>query len=309
MSYFSIIIPLYNKEDYIIRALKSVSKQLYPYFEVIVVDDGSTDDGAKLVNKYSDRRIKLIKQPHSGASSARNTGILYAKYNLIAFLDADDEWKSYFLSTILFLYNKYPNAVIFATAYETDLKGERSLKRFKGLPQKEWHGIIKQYFKSVLHDLPIISSAVAIRREVFDTVGFFNQDAQLGEDQDMWTRIALVYPVAYCTKSCACYYLNTKNSVCYNSAIIQKYSVIDIVKNAIKNTEYHSQKKYLQKYLSKLYLDYALKLIISGHFKQALKNIFYSKSKNPIPLSITLYYLIVLFIKSVISGIFNNKIK
>jgi hypothetical protein len=88
----SIVIPLYNKAAYVRRALSSIAAQTFTDFELIVVDDGSTDDGARLVTEYGDSRFKLISQPNAGPGPARNTGIAHARGEFIAFLDADDEW-------------------------------------------------------------------------------------------------------------------------------------------------------------------------------------------------------------------------
>ena len=88
----SIVIPLYNKAPYIERALHSIRAQTLSDFEVIVVDDGSTDDGASIVAAYSDPRVRLIRQSNAGPGPARNAGIAEAKGEFIAFLDADDEW-------------------------------------------------------------------------------------------------------------------------------------------------------------------------------------------------------------------------
>ena len=103
---FSVIIPLYNKSHTIERALKSVLNQTYKNFEAIIVDDGSTDNGIEIVNKYtSDARIKILKQKNQGVSIARNEGVKNSLYQYIAFLDADDEWEKDYLETVLKIAN------------------------------------------------------------------------------------------------------------------------------------------------------------------------------------------------------------
>ena len=89
---FSIVIPLYNKQDCIRQALDCVFNQSFQDFEVIVVDDGSTDRGAEIVREYKDERLRLVSQKNSGVSAARNAGIAAAHNSWIAFLDADDIW-------------------------------------------------------------------------------------------------------------------------------------------------------------------------------------------------------------------------
>ena len=89
---FSIVIPLYNKAEYVPKTLASVLNQTYSDFELIIVDDGSTDDSLEVINSFVDNRIKIVKQKNGGVSAARNRGIIEAKYELIALLDADDWW-------------------------------------------------------------------------------------------------------------------------------------------------------------------------------------------------------------------------
>jgi len=138
---FSVVIPLYNKDKHITRAINSVLNQSYRKFEIIVVDDGSTDSGVIEVKKINDSRIRLVQQINLGVSSARNKGISLAKYNFVGFLDADDAWKPDFLETIYFLIKKYPEAGAYATAYEIiNMKSERVLPRsILDMPQ-DWEG-------------------------------------------------------------------------------------------------------------------------------------------------------------------------
>ena len=92
--FFSVVIPLYNKEDTVLRALESVRQQTFNDFEVIVVNDGSTDNSYYVIEHYDKLKIKLLNQENKGVSFARNRGVEEAKAELIAFLDADDEWKT-----------------------------------------------------------------------------------------------------------------------------------------------------------------------------------------------------------------------
>lgn len=113
----SVIIPLYNKALYIRRALDSVLCQTFKDFEIIVVDDGSTDDGAEIVSKYLDSRITLIRQSNSGPGAARNRGVSLAKGELIAFLDADDEWLPEYLERTVSYLCANPGVAAISTGY------------------------------------------------------------------------------------------------------------------------------------------------------------------------------------------------
>ena len=114
---YSVVIPMYNKAEYIRYTLKSVLAQSFHDFEVIVVDDGSTDNSLKIARQTDSDKIRIIAQENQGTAVARNTGIEHASGEYIAFLDADDEWKSNYLETIDTLTDKYPQSDIFVTAY------------------------------------------------------------------------------------------------------------------------------------------------------------------------------------------------
>src|SRR5450759_2144524 len=144
---FSIVIPLYNKEATVERAIRSALSQTIQDFEIIVVDDGSTDNGAKVVASIDDHRIRLIHQKNQGVSVARNRGIAEAKYDLIAFLDADDEWLPDFLKTILWLREKFTTCKVFATQYFfCSPDGSKRPAIVRGLPEGFLDGVLVNYF-------------------------------------------------------------------------------------------------------------------------------------------------------------------
>ena len=151
----SIVIPLYNKEKQIVAALQKVFEQTYQDFEVIIVDDGSTDGSISEVNKFSDSRVRLISQENAGVSMARNKGIENAKGKYIAFLDADDEWDSQYLEEQINLINRYPQCDIFASNYIfKHLSGKYENTIIRGIPFDGENGILSNYFGS--HLCPIL---------------------------------------------------------------------------------------------------------------------------------------------------------
>ena len=208
----SVVIPLFNKERYIKRALNSILNQTIQSFEIIVIDDGSTDRGGDIVREFRDSRIQLNRQENKGVSAARNSGILLACAGLVSFLDADDEWKPEFLETIFQLKKNFPEAGIFATAYKIkDIKGLIKRIDFEGIPRYPWMGILKDYFLSARLYTPFCSSSLAISKNVFEDVGQFKEGVNLGEDLDMWLRIALKYPIAYSNSILAIYHYDSEN--------------------------------------------------------------------------------------------------
>ncbi|MGC1456589.1 MAG: glycosyltransferase family A protein [Nitrospirota bacterium] len=202
----SVIIPLFNKARFIRRSLDSVLMQTIKDYEVIVVDDGSTDDGPEIVAGYGDRRIRLIRQENRGVSAARNAGIKAASGHYIAFLDADDTWKTNYLEIVASLIERYPGAGAYATAYEIVRRNGMVVRpEYKGVPRQPWQGLLPSYFRSSLGTPPVCSSATTVPKYVIHEVGFFPVGIPLGEDLDMWGRIALRYPIAFCNKIGASY--------------------------------------------------------------------------------------------------------
>jgi len=209
----SVVIPLYNKAAHIERAIQSVLAQTCPDFELIVVNDGSTDNGPQLVKETSDLRLRLIEQTNQGVSAARNRGIAESGADLIAFLDADDAWRPTFLEMALELRSLFPQAGAFATAIEWQREGQIIRRELSGLPPHPWKGLVQdQYFEiAKLGWAPISASSVAIPAQVFSDIGGFPEGATLGEDDDMWGRLVFRYPIAYTTEVGATYFLNSVN--------------------------------------------------------------------------------------------------
>src|SRR5262249_5957863 len=112
----SVVIPTFNSAEFVGGAIDSVLAQTFCEWELIIVDDGSSDEGASIVRRYRDPRISLIQQPNSGVSAARNRGILAARNDLVALLDADDLWMPDHLSTIGTLARRFPRAVLYCAA-------------------------------------------------------------------------------------------------------------------------------------------------------------------------------------------------
>lgn len=272
----SVVIPLYNKERHIERALRSVCSQSLRELEVIVIDDGSTDDGAEIVKNYIEQyeegRIQLIKQKNAGVAAARNAGIERATAEMVAFLDADDEWQPGFLEKISQLREAYPQAGAYVTAYEViQENGERRKPKLKALPSPPWEGLISNYFQTcALGDPPISSSSICVPKSVFYQVGFFPEGEQLGEDLDMWARIAFKYKIAFSWKIAVTYYQNAENRI---PRVNDKESPIIITaKRALNNDEVQSDMTYyLKEYIVRIQLAMAKDSIFNNERKKAKK--------------------------------------
>lgn len=203
----SIVIPLYNKAALVRRTLDSVFAQTYQDFEIVIVDDGSTDGSAHVVASIADARIRLISQQNAGVSAARNRGILEARGEYIALLDADDEWHPDYLDTQMSLVEKYPEAAVFATNYEfRDTNGDITPTIIRNIPFEGETGILNNYFEvaSTSHP-PICSISIMARKEAFEAIGGFPVGVRLGEDLITWAKLACRYKIAYTKKVCATY--------------------------------------------------------------------------------------------------------
>lgn len=185
---FSVIIPAYNAEKFITRSLNSVLNQTYKDFEIIVVNDGSTDKTKEVVGQINDERIKVINKNNEGVSVARNTGIKNSIGDYICFLDADDEFLPNHLQHLQNLILKYPDWTFFSTAFcMTQIKDSSICIR----PQVT-HCVqtYKNVVKVMLNKSELIwTGCICIKKEMFNKYGLFEPGIKLGEDTDMWRRI------------------------------------------------------------------------------------------------------------------------
>lgn len=187
MTSISVIIPSYNRVSFLERALLSVAAQSLPCDEIIVVDDGSTDATAHLVDSFSASLaipVRYIFQENQGPAAARNKGIGAAVSHTIAFLDSDDHWHKDKLKLQSVALKKNPGFLISHT-------GERWLRRGQHLNQKKIHqpgdGDI---FKHCLRICAVGMSTVMLKKELFDDVAMFNEDFRCCEDYDLWIRVS-----------------------------------------------------------------------------------------------------------------------
>lgn len=205
----SVVIPLYNKQKQIGQTINGVLDQTFQDFEVIIVNDGSTDNSVPEVAQFSDPRIRLVNQKNAGVSSARNRGIAEANGEFVAFLDADDEWDPDYLSSQFALTQKYPNCDIFATNYVfKDNKGKISNTILNRIPFQGDDGILANYFEiSSYSHPPLWTSAVMVRKSALESIGGFPIGIRSGEDLLTWARLACRYKIAYSLKPLAIYNL------------------------------------------------------------------------------------------------------
>tara|TARA_R110002096_G_scaffold45299_6_gene121815 strand:+ start:4899 stop:5852 length:954 start_codon:yes stop_codon:yes gene_type:complete len=244
--FFSVVIPLYNKESYIEATLKSVLNQSLKDFEVIIVNDGSTDNSYHKAKTINNGRIQLYSTKNKGVSHARNFGIKKANANLIAFLDADDIWHNHHLEDLKKLYENFPNCGMYCKAYSKQ-HGKKLIKSvYKNIPkQSNWMGVLDDYFKSSLINCIAWTSAVMIPKKITNDIGGFDENITLGagEDTDLWIKIALKYPVAFSNRPSAIHNLDAYNRISNTNTNTRNFLNLDKYESIAKKNK--SLKTYL----------------------------------------------------------------
>lgn len=214
---FSVIIPLYNKAPYVAKAIGSVLSQTFTDFELIVVNDGSTDDSATIAEQAltGHANCKLIQQENAGVSVARNNGVAASKGAYLCFLDADDWWEPTFLEEMEQLVGEFPGAGIYGSNY-TIVNERKHKTRVAHIGVKE--GFEKGYINycqvyAKTMNMPLWTGAICVPRTVFEELGGFPKGISLGEDFLLWIKIALKYNVAFLNKPLSFYNqdVETKN--------------------------------------------------------------------------------------------------
>jgi len=247
----SIVIPLYNKKKQIANTLQTVFNQTFQNFEIVIVNDGSSDRSVEEVEKFKDSRIRLIHQENAGVSAARNRGIQESQYDLIAFLDADDEWKPDYLQTQYELSKKYPECSVFACNYEfKNTNGEIKPTIIRKLQFSEPDGIFNNYFEtaSCSHP-PLWTSAVMVKKEAILSMGGFPVGVKAGEDLLTWARLANKYSIAFNRNSLAIF--NAPENIKNRMPRLDIYKDVvhdELVKLHHKNTKIKGIKKYIARW-------------------------------------------------------------
>jgi glycosyltransferase involved in cell wall biosynthesis len=211
----SVVIPLYNKQDYVEQAVTSILRSGYPAHEVIVVDDGSTDAGPRRVSAMGDPRVRLIRQPNAGVSAARNRGIGEASGDYVAFLDADDYWTPEYLPAIVDLIARFPECGMYATHffYFRD-DGFRQVPPVWGIQAGVRPQRIDRFFDIWSHGVFFCIGSVVIPMRILRESGIrFPEGEQYGEDQEVWFRIGERWPIGYLARPLVGYRLGVPGSL------------------------------------------------------------------------------------------------
>lgn len=218
---FSVVIPVYNKEPHLLRSINSVLTQTQANFELIIVDDASTDGGLAIIESLRDDRIRVFRResPGPGGYAARNLGILEARAQWIAFLDADDQWHPDYLAEMMRLQTCYPEAALLSCGWETREGGLKTLNKFTRHYQRKIKTLAYdlEFFldESSKGRMPVWTSVATVKKSVLMDIGRFpRQPCKRGGDTDTWLRIFLAgYQAAWTGYIGAIYFRDSVNMV------------------------------------------------------------------------------------------------
>ncbi|MEL0652612.1 glycosyltransferase family 2 protein [Algibacter sp. TI.3.09] len=249
MPFFSVIIPLYNKEDFIADTIKSVLNQTFTDFEIIVVNDGSTDDSkaqAQITLKNF-KNATLLNQENQGLSASRNRGISSAKGEIVTLIDADDLWNTSFLECIHELYSAYPKASFYGTDYlekysDTNIQETKKNIDYK---LKNTNILINDFFITNTFQHIVCQSSIAFKKEISNHI-LFDETITLGEDIDFYLKCFINYDLVYSYTPLAIINCNIPNQITKGG--VNKKTLPDLDKYEKSNPKNLSLKKYLDFY-------------------------------------------------------------
>ncbi len=242
---FSIVVPLFNKENFVKRAITSVLEQTYQNFEIIIVDDGSTDMSLVVVSNINDNRVKVICKKNGGVSSARNAGIDISACDWICFLDADDYWLPNHLDEINYLIKNYPDGKIYSTLIqEKSIKGLRiALNPFPN----DFEGYVENYFIFAKKATVFNSSSVCVNKNAILEVEKFDTNLTHGEDLDVWFKLLINFKGVIKSIPTVIYDVVSENRAMLSSCNLEKHLLSKI--NLLRSNEIYGLNDFIDYFI------------------------------------------------------------
>lgn len=254
---FSVIIPLYNKEQEVEATIRSVLAQTLQPVEIVVVDDGSTDSSAKVVESIGSPLVRLIRQANAGECAARNRAMAEATGDWFALVDADDRWKPQFLEEVAAMIDRWPDCGIYSTAF--DIVSPTGTVRAKTPTTR---GPVENFWRESVYAYVTIPSATVLSRRVVEELGGFPEGMKMGGDQFMWIKVATRYGVCFSPKALCLYSMVASNR---SSSIYTPeqtpYRLEDFLKEALWDEE---QNYWRREFIAKCAIGKALTLTAKG---------------------------------------------
>lgn len=244
MAYFTVIIPLYNKENHIEETLKSVLNQTFQDYEIIIIEDCSTDSSKTKAGSFISEKIRIIQhEKNKGLSASRNTGIKNSNSDFLTFLDADDIWHKNYLEKIHQLTQSFPKAHLFATNYLEVYSKNVMISPSSNLKNFDTDGIVPDFFESNLYQNIYCPSSLCVKKEVFEKIGGYNIKINYGEDVDFNIRANYSYQLAYSKTALVYNIMFAENKITNSSLKNKTITDFDFYESLAKTNK--SLKKYL----------------------------------------------------------------
>lgn len=220
MPFFTIIIPLYNKENFVENTIKSILSQIFNDYEILIINDCSTDKSVEKILPFLNNTIRLIEHSENkGLSATRNTGIKNATSNYITFLDADDLWKPTFLETIHQLINDFPEAKIYGTNYEEVYSKQIVSPANFPIEITQNSSQIIDFFKYNLGQGVYNHGSVCFHKSVFEKAGLYDENIDFAEDLDFNIRANYYFKLAYSNTIQIQYFMETGSQLTRSSIL------------------------------------------------------------------------------------------
>lgn len=261
MAFFTVIIPLFNKENFIENTLKSVLNQSFRDFEVLIINDGSTDKSEGKVFEFKDTRIHYFYKENGGVSAARNFGIAKAQSDYITFIDADDFWYPNFLQEMFENIARFTELKVFSAAIEVETSKKVFPSSYSIVKTADCE--IVNYFEASSKETIICTSCAVFHKSVFEKTDNFDIQLKSGEDTDMWIRIGLIYPILFSWKILARYVYDPKSLTKNHTTTINSFDFS-------KYTSLEKTNPILKKFLDLNRFSLAIKSKIIGEKKHFL---------------------------------------
>lgn len=227
----SVIVPVYNGARFLAQSLDSALAQDYPRLEVVVVDDGSTDDTPGVLASYGER-IRAIRQPNQGAAAARNTALKASRGEYIAFLDADDLWAPHKLSIQVGHLQAHPQVDLVYSDWKVVESSAAAAEASAAMASASSHVVDEAasgwLYNTLLMDCVLHTTTVVMRRKLLDSVGYFDPELRRGQDYDYWLRASRVTRIDKLREALSIYRLHETNSTSqpvrtnYSGVIVQR---------------------------------------------------------------------------------------
>lgn len=276
---YSVVIPLYNKQETIEKTVRSVLAQDEPDFEIIVVDDGSTDSSYNAVRSMDDARIHLLSQENGGVSVARNSGIRNAVGDIICFLDADDLWKPNFLSEIGRLFHMFPEADLACTSYQVCYANDRIVHPQWRSVDLDRPSVVRDFYEMATAPFWVMnSSCLAVKRQALEKMDeWYPVGESVYEDFEFYVRMGSRFTVAHSDKVCVSYQRitvqNARTQHRYRVVYSKRY--METLNRLFAEEKDSQRKKWIRQMIDRRMVPYVYSLLLCrkrAEARRALKN-------------------------------------